>query len=338
MIVNEYPDRKIKIEGVTYLYFGGTNYLGMTTNVDFQNLFFENIKKWGTGYGSSRNANIKLSVYATAEKLLAKNMQTEEALVVSSGMLAGKLVVEYLSGISDSMFYLQDVHPAIKSKDSQCLIINGKLNPKLLESKNSEIVVFTDSIPSTFVQPVDLSILLEIPENIHSIVVIDESHSLGIYDYEWQKVAIKKNSSIVKVSSLGKALGISGGVIAGSSTFIASIRKLDSFVGSSGMNPALLETYCNAKEIYSYQKQKLDNNLAYLDLHFKNRNGFTFDKNYPVIYFDDETVSEKLFNNKIIITSFNYPTPSGKLNRIVITANHTYDDLDQLIDQLNSNF
>ena len=74
MIVNEFPDRKILVDGVEYLYFGGTNYLGMSTNKDFQNILFESIKKWGTAYGSSRNSNIKLSIYETAEKLLAKKL------------------------------------------------------------------------------------------------------------------------------------------------------------------------------------------------------------------------------------------------------------------------
>ena len=42
MVVNEFPDRKIKIDGVDYLYFGGTNYLGMTTQIVLQNILFTN--------------------------------------------------------------------------------------------------------------------------------------------------------------------------------------------------------------------------------------------------------------------------------------------------------
>jgi hypothetical protein len=41
MIVNEFPDRIITVDGVEYLYFGGTNYLGMTTNPKFQKVLFE---------------------------------------------------------------------------------------------------------------------------------------------------------------------------------------------------------------------------------------------------------------------------------------------------------
>lgn len=52
----------------------------MSTNADFQNILFESVKKWGTAYGSSRNSNIKLSIYETAEKLLTKNIDAEASL------------------------------------------------------------------------------------------------------------------------------------------------------------------------------------------------------------------------------------------------------------------
>ena len=134
---------------------------------------------------------------------------------------------------------------------------------------------------------------------------------------------------------MAKALGISGGVIAGDSNFISEIRNLNSFIGASGMNPAFLETYSNAQELYLSQKQKLQQNLDYIDKNFLNREGFTFNPTYPLIYFESEVVSKKLLENKIITTSFKYPTSSGKLNRIVITSNHTSLDLEQLITQIN---
>lgn len=90
--------------------------------------------------------------------------------------------------------------------------------------------------------------------------------------------------------------------------------------------------------LYELQKQKLQQNLNYLNTLFINRKGFTFNVDYPVIYFEDESVSKKLLENKIITTSFKYTNTSGKLNRIVITANHTNYDLEQLVAQLNSRF
>jgi len=338
MIVNEFPDRKILIDGVEYLYFGGTNYLGITTNVDFQNILFESIKKWGTSYGSSRNSNIKLSIYETAEKLLAKNIGTEATLTVSSGMLAGKLVVEHLSKTTDAMFHFPDAHPALMNPPSLPLLVNGELNSKIFDNDTSKITILTDAIPSQYVEPIDLRLLLTIPKETKINLVIDESNSLGIIGNEWQKTLEKENINIIKVASLGKAVGISGGVIAGNSAFISKIRNLDCFIGAAGMNPAFLETYINAQEVYQSQQQKLQQNLHYINTHFTNRKLFTFDAAYPIIYFEEESVSKKLLKNRIITTSFKYTNASGKLNRIVITSNHTTQDLEQLLTQLNSNF
>jgi 8-amino-7-oxononanoate synthase len=335
MTVDGFPDRKIRVNGVEYLYFGGTNYLGITTNPDFQNILFESIKKWGTGFGSSRNSNIKLSIYETAEKLLAKNIGTEAALAVTSGMLAGKLVVEHLSNTIDAVFHFPDTHPALMSLSSLPVMENGKLNPRIFDPTISKITVVTDAIPSLYVEPIDLNILFDIPKEKEITLVIDESHSFGIYGNEWQKALEKENIKIIRIASLAKALGISGGVIAGNSDFISEIRNLNSFIGASGMNPAFLETYSNAQELYQSQKQKLKQNLDYIDKNFINRAGFTFNPTYPLIYFESEVVSKKLLKNKIITTSFKYPTSSGKLNRIVITSNHTTLDLEQLITQLN---
>ncbi|HQZ25899.1 MAG TPA: aminotransferase class I/II-fold pyridoxal phosphate-dependent enzyme [Flavobacterium sp.] len=334
MVVNEFPDRKILVDGVEYLYFGGTNFLGITTNPEFQNILFESIKKWGTAYGSSRNSNVKLSIYETTEKLLAKNINSEAALTVSSGMLAGKLVVEYLSKTTHAMFHFPDAHPALMNPPSLPIFINSKLNAKLFDKSISKITVLTDAVPSQCVEPIDLNILLTIPKEIQINLVIDESNSFGILENNWQNALKKENINIIKVGSLGKAIGISGGFIAGNTSFISEIQNQASFIGAAGMNPAFLETYVNAQEIYVLQKQKLQHNLNYIDRNFKDRGKFTYHPSYPIIYFDDKSVSKKLFDNKIITTSFKYTNASGKLNRIVITANHSIEDLEHLIAQL----
>ena len=196
MIVNEFPDRTILVDGVEYLYFGGTNYLGITTNTKFQDILFKSIKKWGTAYGSSRNANIKLSIYETAEKLLAKNLGSEASLTVSSGMLGGKLVVEQLSNTTDAIFHFPDTHPAIMNANSLPIEIKGELNPKIFDKNISKITVTTDAYPSQNVKPIDLSILLEIPKEKEINLVIDESHSIGIIGNEWQNYLKKKTINI----------------------------------------------------------------------------------------------------------------------------------------------
>lgn len=44
MIVDGFPDREIKVNGKSFLYFGGTNYLGLATHPEFQNNLISSIK------------------------------------------------------------------------------------------------------------------------------------------------------------------------------------------------------------------------------------------------------------------------------------------------------
>lgn len=342
MTVASFPDRVINIDDVEYLYFGGTNYLGMSTNPDFQNILCDSIKKWGTAYGSSRNSNIKLSIYSTAENLLAKNSGFEAALTVSSGILAGKLVVEHLSKTTDILFHFPNTHPALYSIYSLPLLENGILNSKIFDKSISKITILADAIPSLCISPIDLSPLLQIPKGIEITLVLDESHSIGIVGDKGQgvlsKIAPSNIHRKIAIASLGKAYGLSGGVIMGDSTIINEIKNQDIFIGASGMNPAFLETYMKAQELFYSQKQKLQQNLDYIRTHFIISDDFKFNPTYPHLYFESESISKKLLKNKIITTSFKYPTSSGRLNRIVITANHTINDLEKLIGVLNSYF
>jgi len=138
------------------------------------------------------------------------------------------------------------------------------------------------------------------------------------------------------VSSLGKAFGLTGGVIASDVAFINQIKKLDTFISAAGMNPAFVQTLAEASEIYPIQHQKLIENLNYIDSKLIKNENIKFDKTYPLIYIEIDSITEILKENKIIIANFRYQENSKDINRIVITANHLRVDLDKIIDLLNN--
>jgi 8-amino-7-oxononanoate synthase len=339
MQVTEIPNRVFNKDGEEYLYFGGTNYLGVTTLPEFQSLLIKSFQKWGTSYGSSRSANIQLDIYTTAEEELANQIGFESAVCVSSGMLAGKLVLEVLQHTTDLLFHFPNTHPALVHPFSLPLLVDGKLNPFLFDSTVTQIAIVADAIPSLEVTLIDLTILNSIPTTITITLVLDESHSIGILGQRGEGIAnqyeLPNVFQKITIASLGKAIGLSGGLIAGNLDFINQIKKLQNFVGSSGMNPAFLDTLVKAQGIYHLQRQKLKENLHYVARYLVPNPEFTFSKNYPVIYFDHEELLQLLLENNIIPTSFPYPTASGKLSRIVICAHHTREDLDKMILQLN---
>jgi 8-amino-7-oxononanoate synthase len=339
MEVSEIPNRVFYKDGVEFLYFGGTNYLGVTTLPEFQAILIKSFQKWGTSYGSSRAANIQLEIYKTAEDLLSKQVGTEEAVTVSSGMLAGKLALEYLHSSTDLLFHFPNTHPALLHPFSKPLIQNGKLNPLVFDTTITAFGIVADAIPSLTVTPNDLSILKEIPSSKKITLLLDESHSFGLLGDNGQGIlnqyTFPNIHQKISIASLGKAMGLSGGYIAGNSEFIDALKKQQNFIGASGMNPAFLETFVNGQSIYQFQRQKLKENLNHVSKNLLPNPAFIFNKDYPNIYFDEEELLQLLLKNNIIPTSFPYPTVSGKLSRIVISAHHTTADLDEMIKQLN---
>lgn len=340
IIVDEFPDREITVNGEKYLYFGGTSYLGMATNTKFQEIISESLKKWGSFYGSSRNANVKLAIYDKFENYFAEYLGTENALAVSSGTLAGKMVIDYLSKTQENFFHFPKTHPAVLSQNSLPLFIGDRLHPQLQNDIPKSIVITVDAILPLEIAPVSFNFLNEISSQKKITLVVDESHSLGVIgklgEGIFSLIPSEKLHRKIMIASLGKGLGLSGGIIASDKKFIDGIRAEPVFISSSGANPAYLEAYMKGHHLYEKQLHLLTQNLNFLDKILTPKNDFQFNKAYPVIYANCDEVYKSLLKEKMVIARFKYPTYKNYLSRIVITANHTKADLEKLASVLNA--
>ncbi|RXJ52253.1 aminotransferase class I/II-fold pyridoxal phosphate-dependent enzyme [Gelidibacter gilvus] len=333
MTVDQFPDRTILVDGKTYLYFGGTSYLGMATNPDFQNLLFDSIKTWGTSYGSSRNSNIQLRIYQEAEALLSKNSGAEAALTVSSGTLAGRLVIDYLTETHQHFYHYPKTHPAILENSSRPLFIDGELHPGLRDEVKEAVVVTADALLSLAVKPTNFDFLDDISSSKTITLLIDESHSLGIVGKDgtgiFKTITHRSISQKIMISSLTKAYGCSGGVIVGNKRLVDSIRNAVVFISAAGMNPIFLQTFVKGQDIIQDQLKKLRENLKFVYEDGLPPQSY-YDQDYPVIYSHSNVIFDYLKSKGIIITNFKYPNYEALMNRIVITANHTNSDLEKL--------
>ncbi|TDE04169.1 aminotransferase class I/II-fold pyridoxal phosphate-dependent enzyme [Flavobacterium hiemivividum] len=339
MKINHFPDRIIEVKEKSYLYFGGTAYLGMPANPEFQQLIVKNILRWGSAYGSSRNSNIQLTAYEKGEQFLSAYIQAEATVTVSSGMLAAKLVIEELSDSTDVFYYFPNTHTALRVSNSLPFFIENELNPRLLDTKQERITILTDAVPSFQIKAVDLDAINLISPNKEVTLVVDESHSLGVLGNSGSGIYSSINYKNVKrkimLASLGKAMGVTGGVIASDQYFISQIMNNPSFVSSAGMSPALIEAVGEAEGIYKSQHLKLKKNLKYIESILVKNKAFAFHPDYPVIYPEMPGINEVFTKNDIVVTNFKYPTDGKDLNRIIFTANHTEDDLNKIIAILN---
>ena len=343
MEIEKAPNTKIFINRTQYAYFSGTSYLGIAALPQFHEIVCANIKKWGTSYGSSRNANITLSIYKKAEVFLRNFFNTEDCVTVSSGTLAGVFTLSVLEKIVDSFFYMPKTHPAILPKNAAPVFIDGNVNSQLLSNKKESICIVADAIVSLETQPFTFNFLQSISKQKKIFLLIDESHSLGVLGTNGNGIVatlqVPENIEIIGVSSLGKAFGVNGGVIFGTNKFVNRVKRASLFSGSAPMNPAFLESFLQAQNLYRQQLQKLQNHCAFVFEKLQSLPGIKISKKYPVFFVDDEEIADFLFSKKIVITSFFYPTVQNKkINRIVLNANHTKEELSCIITTLTDYF
>lgn len=339
------PGRLVTINGVDYRYFGGTSYLGLSSHPGFQELLINNIRQFGTNHGASRLSNLRLGIYETTEKFLAGWAGSEAALTLSSGFLAGQLLAHFFSQSPYKLFYAPNVHSALVTGGNRVFTSYGELAEALkshLRKEPKEVpVLFMDSIDSSGNGYPDFSGLVSLPID-RMILVVDDSHGLGIVGEGgggvFRKLARMSPRELIVCASLGKALGLQGGVVFCSLEKKERFWSTPFFAGASPAPPAHMATLREAGELFSLQREKLVVNIRKFEETWHKRSGFNYLSGYPVITFSNPDHTRELEKHKILVTDFPYPSlqGSGMNGRIVLSAHHQPEDIELLAGILNS--
>ncbi|GAB5474203.1 MAG: 8-amino-7-oxononanoate synthase [Maribacter sp.] len=341
--IDSFPGRELHISGKRFLYFGGTSYLGLQTDPNFQNMFIENVKRYGTNYGASRKANVQISIYEKVEAYLAGIAGSESCISMSSGYLAGQLVAQNLHTSGYHLFYAPESHSAVHYRQKKRYASFSALNDDIrahLKTKKSIPVVFMDSIDVMGTGYPDFSGIRMLPLQ-HIILVVDDSHGIGIIGENgcgaYKKALQLGTKELIVCCSLGKGFGIQAGAILGTKKRIAQFTKTEFFGGASPAHPAALATLMDGNMIVEEKRSLLATNIHLFMNSIKNTENWYFSKNYPAFHFFNSKIAYFLEKKNILITNFNYPNEDSPLmSRIVLSASHTPSDIDKLTTSLNS--
>jgi len=341
--IESFPGREILIQGRRYLYFGGTAYLGLQTDATFQDLFIENIKKYGTNYGASRKSNLRLSIFEKAEQYLARLVGAQDCVTVSSGYLAGQFVAQAMSSKAHRSFYAPNTHSAlypVKTRSyTTFTALNIAVREHLQSKSNITPVIFLDAIDFSGCNYPDFSPLQILPLD-KVILVVDDSHGIGIVGEHGggvyqilNKLSIKE---LIVCCSLGKGFGVQAGAVFGKKNRIAQLVETAFFGGASPAAPAALATLIEAEDIYSEKRRKLQSHIGRFVDSLKNPKKFSGMACHPAFSFSDVQLTEYLEQQGIILTNFPYPEEHSQLmSRIVVSAHHHEEDIERLSELLN---
>lgn len=345
--IDHFPGVILDIDKVKYRYFGGTAYLGLQADPVFQELFIGHVKTYGTAYGASRKSNIRLAIYDKAERFLADWTGSEAAATLSSGYLAGQLVAKHFNTDKFKAFYAPNCHSAL------FLEKEGSIPPKPyvtyttlgiavrqhLDVKQARTpVVFLDAINFSGTSYPEFEGIKSLPlEDI--VLVVDDSHGIGLVGpggagvYPLLKQLNAKE--LIVCCSLGKALGIQAGGIFCSLSRHRELTSTDFYAGASPAAPAYLATLLQGWDLMQQKRVQLNHNISLFKSGIKNLSKISSIDNYPAFSYANTKLSSYLFENRVIVTDFAYPSQAGPISsRIVLSALHKQEDIEYLVDLL----
>ncbi|MBD2713453.1 pyridoxal phosphate-dependent aminotransferase family protein [Microvirga sp. STR05] len=345
---DQLPGRWLHHDGRRYLYCSGTGYLGIAHNPDFAALLAEGLARYGTNYGSSRNSNLRLRIYAEAEAYLTRWTGAVAALTVSSGYLAGQMAVKALA-LAGRFEYAPGTHPAAWLTDlpglSSALRFDDwaeMLLEKLHASPPEPAVIVSNSLDPLRVQHYDFSWTRHLPSDRPLTLLIDDSHGFGVTGPNgagiFPQLQVPDSVRVVVVSSLGKACGIPGGVVLSSDAdFITGLQRSAYFAASSPIVPAYLHAFVRAAPVYTQARQQLATNVRQFSEAVAALDLFQMAEDFPVFFTPSNTLCGFLQAQHILISSFAYPTPTdARITRIVLSALHTSQDVAQVAEAVRA--
>lgn len=326
------PAATVNLNGHDLLFFSGFAYLGLHMHPVFKEIVKEGIDRYGTVFMSSRVANVQLSLFDKLEEKLAGDLHQPAAVTFSSGYMASQATIHYAADKGE-LLYAPDTHPSLWYGQPQIPALSWRewadqTIEKVNASPDHTFVIVAAGVNPLTSTVNDFSWLTATSRRV--LVVIDNSHGIGtgridvFPDHDQLDYLI--------CASLAKAYSLQGGFIAGGADHIREIRKQPIFTAGTSIMPANAYAFLQSATLHEEQKILLHQRIAHFRILSGDLPGIHNPFLLPVFVLQNSAgVETYLSDHGVIISSFAYPSPdSAPINRIVVSAHHTNEQLEVL--------
>jgi 8-amino-7-oxononanoate synthase len=227
----------VEMEGAQRIMLGSNNYLGLTGDERVLQGAQDALHRYGTGLTGSRLLNGTIPLHLELERELAEWMETEDALVFSTGHQANVGTLGTLLAPGDTVVVDAGDHASILDG---CLLSRAKLRPfrhnrmdkleKMLERAAADgggVLVVVDGVFSMEGDIAPLGEICELCERFGARLLVDEAHGAGVLGQrgagsaELLGVADRVD---LRVGTFSKSLASCGGFVAGPADVIDFLR------------------------------------------------------------------------------------------------------------------
>lgn len=343
----------VRQHGRDRINFSSNDYLGFAAHDHLREAALAAIDEWGCGSGASRLISGTQRPHDMLEHSLAEFKNTESALTFSTGFAAALGTIPSLAGendviILDKLSHACLVDGARMSGATMRIFPHNNLN-RLEEHLHwarkkfptGNILVITESVFSMDGDRAPLREIVELKDRFGAWLLLDEAHAIGVIGEGGRGLAWEHGVADrvdVQMGTLGKALGASGGYIAGSEKLIQwLINRARSFIFSTAVPAVSAATALAALELLQsreggFLREKLWENITRFEPKAESAI-------IPFLIGDAGAAvsrANELLQAGFWVPAVRFPTvPKGGARlRISISAAHTQEQIDKLKSQL----
>ncbi|MFA9399482.1 MAG: aminotransferase class I/II-fold pyridoxal phosphate-dependent enzyme [Acidobacteriota bacterium] len=357
----------VEMEGRETIMLGSNNYLGLTGDDRVKQAARDALDEFGTGVTGSRLLNGTTPLHLDLERELAEWMETEDAIVFSTGYQSNLGCLQAILGPDDTVIADSGDHASILDG---CKLSGAKLRPfrhnqtdkleKMLQRAAGDgggVLVVVDGVYSMEGDLCDLPRVVELARHYGARIMVDEAHGVGVLGQRGAGAAELygvEDQVDLRMGTFSKSLASCGGFIAGSSEVVDYLRiSSRSFIFSASGVPAAVGAALEAVRICRTEGpalySKLLGNADYLREGFKDLGLKVIEPGLmpdgttattpvvPVVVGDDwqaVLLWKALFDAGVYTNVAIHPAvpPSGALLRTSLMATHEKEHLDRALE------
>lgn len=346
-----------------YLYFGGTNYLGLAHHPELIEAAQKVFAEFGFSSGASRLTSGENEILLSLESELAEFAEVEAALTLPAGFMSNQAVIDGLDDEVDlwviSIRAHASIRAAVKRTRKEVIEVEDLYDAKL--SLRHDFDIPPDQNIGVFAEPID-ALTGRVNRIDHLVkkawaqdfIIIDEAQSFGVLGstgrgaFEYFKVG--RGHNLIRTGTFSKAIGTYGGFVLAAQKVVDLIKsRSEAYRGSTSMPPLLCAATRAALRLIHYDPKntvvRLHENIEFLNqLLNKSKLVDPPDESDPysaqaspiyyVLAFEDVSVKRmELFDKMICLPSMsNYFLGIKEMGlRFTIQSGHSRDDLQRLL-------
>ena len=227
----------VEMEGAERIMLGSNNYLGLTGDERVMKGAEDALHRYGTGLTGSRFLNGTIPLHLELEREIAEWMNTDAALVFTTGHQANLSTLGTILGPSDTVIVDSGDHASVFDG---CLLSRAKLRPfrhnrldkleKMLERAQDDgggVLVVVDGVFSMEGDIAPLREICDLCERYGARLMVDAAHGAGVLGARGAGTAELlgvEDRVDLRMGTFSKSLASCGGFVAGPADVIEYLR------------------------------------------------------------------------------------------------------------------